>query len=174
MQLTRTDRILATALVSLATVSVSLAVIAPAAAVQGQSQPFSLSIAGPEKAIAAGGTCDVSVTLTNVSGKPIPVRVTNGEEGAYKDFGVNVVSEPSGTVIKPIPLDARREMYSQYSSFRFKTLQPEESMFHTIHVCKLFDLSAPGTYKIQLRRDVPKEIGTGVVTSNTIKITTVP
>ncbi len=139
---------------------------------QSQNQPFSLFIIGPQKAMTAGEACDISVTLTDVSGKPIPLRVTNGEEGAYRDFGLTVVSEPSGSLLKPIPIDPVREKFQANFSFQFKTLQPNGSMNHTLHVCKLFDLSKPGKYEVQVRRDVPKEIGTGVVISNAIVITT--
>jgi hypothetical protein len=144
------------------------------AAARGQSQPFALSIAGPKGAITPGAACDVSVTLTNVSEKPITLPVTNGEGGwgPRRDLTVTVTSVPTGIALKPIPIDPRRRFYTAHSSRRSKTLEPDQSISGVIHLSELFDLSVPGTYQVHVRRDVPKEIRTGAVASNTIEITT--
>jgi len=140
---------------------------------QNGRQPLSLSIAGPSGVIAPGGACDVSITLANVSDKPLTLPVTNGEGGwgAHRDLKVTVVSSPSGRILKPIPFDLRKAILSQHSSSRSKTLQPGESISGIIHVSEFFDLSSPGIYQVQITRDIPKELGTGVVTSNTVEIT---
>lgn len=172
-QLRRMELTLSKTLLSSASICFAFATLAAPAVVQGQNPPFSLSISGPKNIVATGGACDVSVTLTNVSDKPIRVKVTNGQEGAYRDFTVQVLSEPSGTMLKPIPLNSRPN-YSQYSSFRFKTFQPNEQIARTLHVCDLFDLYARGTYQVQVLREIPKELGTGTVKSNAIEITKAP
>ena len=176
MQLRRIELPPAKAIRPLASLCFAFVALAAAAAAQGQSQPFSLSIAGPNGVIAAGGACDVSVTLTNTSEKLIRMPVTNGEGGwgPRRDLTVTVVSLPSGRALKPIPIDPRRAIYTQSFSRRSETLQPGQKISGVTHLCEIFDLSVPRTYQVQMRRDVPKEIGAGVVTSNTIEITTEP
>jgi hypothetical protein len=50
------------------------------------------------------------------------------------------------------------------------TLKPQETQQDTIQVNYLYDMSKPGEYIVSLERDMPPELGKGVVQSNTIKI----
>jgi hypothetical protein len=50
-------------------------------------------------------------------------------------------------------------------------LQPGESLLKApLVVCKLYDLSRPGKYKIQVSRAVPEELGGGTIKCNVVTI----
>lgn len=48
------------------------------------------------------------------------------------------------------------------------TLKPQETCQDTIEVSSLYEVSPPGAYTVQVERDLPPELGKGVVKSNTI------
>jgi hypothetical protein len=52
-------------------------------------------------------------------------------------------------------------------------LKPHETCQDTIEVSYLYDVAKPGEYTVQIERDMPPELGLGVVKSNVVKITVV-
>ncbi|MBZ5509617.1 MAG: hypothetical protein LAN70_00455 [Acidobacteriia bacterium] len=52
-------------------------------------------------------------------------------------------------------------------------LKPHETCQDTIEISYLYDVVEPGEYTVQLERDLPPELGKGVVKSNTIAVTVV-
>ena len=53
-------------------------------------------------------------------------------------------------------------------------LKPQESLKDEISVSKLYEMSSPGEYSISVARQVPEQLGAGVVKSNTITVTVEP
>jgi len=53
-------------------------------------------------------------------------------------------------------------------------LKPGQATQDAIDVGYLYKMSHPGTYSIQVQRRLGEELGTGIATSNTIKIAVVP
>jgi hypothetical protein len=49
-------------------------------------------------------------------------------------------------------------------------LNPQETCQDSIDLGYLYELAQPGTYSVQIERDMPPELGTGVVNSNIVKI----
>jgi hypothetical protein len=143
---------------------------------QAQEALFSLVIAGPQSTISPSAACEVTATLTNRSDKQIVVGVHNGSLRVHKDFEIKVTNQASGAALKQdesriSPMDP---IYSQHSSARSKWLEPGESIQASIRICDLYDLSAPGTYQVQMRRAIRMQEDSSVVVSNTIQITVVP
>ena len=66
---------------------------------------------------------------------------------------------------------ARSELFS--TRFITKVLKPNESFTDTIEVSYLYELAKPGAYTVQIERDIPRELGSGVVKSNIVKMTVV-
>jgi hypothetical protein len=58
-----------------------------------------------------------------------------------------------------------------YGSDAFFTLKPNETLEDEVIVDKLYDLTRPGKYFIQVIRQFPEQMGEGLVRSNTIEIT---
>ena len=50
-------------------------------------------------------------------------------------------------------------------------IETGKSWKEQIFISAYYDLSRPGTYMIQVERQLPEELGKGTVTSNTITIT---
>jgi hypothetical protein len=81
---------------------------------------------------------------------------------------------------KPVPETEnfrkfREALESGLSSTRniLVVLKPHETCQDTIEVSYLYDVVKPGEYTIQIERDMPPELGLGVVKSNVVKITVV-
>jgi hypothetical protein len=52
----------------------------------------------------------------------------------------------------------------------YTTLRPNEILNDDLLLNKLFELTEPGDYTVQLIYDIPRELGTGVIKSNKIRI----
>lgn len=50
------------------------------------------------------------------------------------------------------------------------TLRPHQTYQDSIEITDLYDLGRPGQYTVQLERDLPPELGKGIVRSNTISL----
>jgi hypothetical protein len=71
--------------------------------------------------------------------------------------------------------DSRYVLHFALTSTRNKlvVLKPHETCQDTIEVSYLYELANPGEYMVQIERDMPPELGSGVVKSNVVKITVV-
>lgn len=81
---------------------------------------------------------------------------------------------------KPVPeTENFRKLREALKSGFFSTrnilvvLKPHETCRDTIEVSYLYELANPGEYTVQIERDMPPELGSGVATSNIVKITVV-
>lgn len=137
--------------------------------------PVSLSITASHHAIPPSAACDIAIKVTNISTKPIALRINNDAMDAGKDWGFQVVDKSSGAPLKLKESYANPpfSVYTQHSSLRFKRLQPGESFTRTIDISRLFDLP-PGTYQVQVIRHLPKEYGGATALSNKVNITIAP
>lgn len=109
------------------------------------------------------------VTMENVSGTPLEIV----ETGSLKDYVIHLQDEKGDDV----PLtqygkmlsDSRREILLR----RMKTVPPGESLVHTFHINRIFDMTLTGTYSVKATRTVPRRNGDGFVDveSNRIAVT---
>lgn len=137
--------------------------------------PVSLSITAPLHAISPSAACDIAIKVTNISTKPIMLRVNNDAMDAGKDWDFQVIDKSSGAPLKLKESYANPpfSINSQTGSFQFKRLQPGESFTRIIDISKLFDLP-PGTYQVQIKRQLPKDYGGATALSNKVDISIAP
>jgi uncharacterized protein (DUF58 family) len=147
-----------------------------AAVVTGNSgttiRPFSLTIRLLQNVAKVGSEIRVQVVLTNTSDHEIgilksapeadyivEVRDTRGKMAPDTDFRRKQKDPASVKVSTASPL---------------YTLKPGESLRDEIQVERLYEMSAPGKYSIQVSRTVPEEMGSGIVKSNMANVTITP
>ena len=54
------------------------------------------------------------------------------------------------------------------------TLPPRASYEKDLNLNRLFALTEPGTYTVELQKRIPKHLGSGVVRSNKVTVTITP
>jgi hypothetical protein len=135
---------------------------------QGANQSFSLSIAAQEETAKTGSEIKIKTTLTNVTKHdltffdtnrdcdyPVEVRNDNGNPAPETEYKQQLRCKEG-------PSDGRIIMVN---------LKPQEARHDEIVVTRLYDLTRPGKYFVQVLRKVPKELGQGTVKSNILTIT---
>jgi len=138
-----------------------------------QETPFSLTIGTPQQVVKAGSEVRVDVVLKNTSDHEITLLRSPGTGRGELEFESDVLSEKGnpasqtkyGHGLKKSGLDA-----VEGSRIMFR-LQPGETYEDSMSLNKLYDLSKPGKYRIELHKRVPDHLGQGVVKSNALVIT---
>jgi hypothetical protein len=137
-------------------------------AAKGNGGPFALIITGPQSQIRSGSPVPVRITLTNISDREITFSDTNRE----CDYKIEVIDQSSRTVPETAhkrelvcdgPLVLNRNV--------LVSLKPGQSTRDEIIVSNLYQMAAPGRYTVMVMRKVPKDMGQGRVTSNSVTIT---
>lgn len=152
-----------------------------------KSAPFTITISGPNQPVEEGAEVRIHVVLTNVSGRPVSVQRSPSPELAEFYYTVRVRDE-HGPEAKMTDYGRAASKGQYQGSQMLILLRPGEEDEENTVLSKQFDMSAPGTYTIQLERAIsrdPKdgsfmavksahEPKDGIVKSNQITITLVP
>jgi hypothetical protein len=154
--------------------------------------PFSLAISTESSTLHAGAEVQIQVTLKNISGQDIWLRETS----AQCDFSVNVLDSRDdavadteyGLAVKNRN-QARPFIYHdqlilppcmRLTHNNIVAIKPGASINADLTVSDLYDLPAPGQYRIEVQRKIPREpnqpilpqpLTDSVVKSNTITVT---
>lgn len=132
------------------------------------STPLGLTIVGPQVPVKSGAVIKVHLILTNTS----PREITIADTSADCDYQVEVL----GSNGKP----ARESEYGRglncegpRASGRYIliTLKPNQHREDDLTISDLYQMTNPGKYSVRVMRRLPKDIGEGSVSSNTIIIT---
>lgn len=129
--------------------------------------PFTLTLEAEENQIKTGAEIKVDITLRNSSNRAIYISLGPAE----LDYAFEV---RDGQNKVPPETDFARKSKGRpyYGNDTVFTLQPGESLPKALLVVtKFYDMSRPGKYTIQVSRVVPKDLGSGMVKSNTITVT---
>ncbi len=153
--------------------------------VEGAQPPFSVTIASSGDAILAGPGVQKAgspifllVTLANNSTRT--VSIPSFDRDYYR---IDVRDEQGKTVPETDEVRKMREETSaptnsirdrKTSKGLIGDLKPHTAANETIEVSSYYDMSHPGKYTIQLTRQLPEELGPGVVKSNRITVTVTP
>ena len=137
-----------------------LAIAMLSAGVARAAQPaFSLSISTPEKVVRLGTELKVKIRLTNTSKEEIYISREKSDELGEFNYGVEV-RDLQGKKQKETKyfrkLQTDEDLPGEYSiivssPWQFK-LNPGESLEDGVIINKLFNISEPGKYAIQVER----------------------
>jgi len=141
-------------------------------AVGDSSGPFSIAISTAHDSIKVNSEPMLQIDLTNTSGHEIRIAKSPGDSEAEFQFDIEV-RDPNGN---PAQETAYLRKLKDKNTLKWwsrisLTLAPGESLKDTALIGKLFDLSQPGKYTVQVSRTVPPQLGRGVVKSNVISFT---
>jgi hypothetical protein len=131
-------------------------------------QPFTITVTAATASVAAGSPVSLTVILKNMSKEPLD------DSGSWDDrthLDPNfkfIVQDAQG---RPVPKRIFKHPEFRTGSPLNRTLAPGESVTEEQEVSRLYDFSEPGKYTIQVAMRIPKELGSGMVASNSVTVT---
>lgn len=142
---------------------------------QPAQKPFSITINTATDNLRVGADLRVEITLTNTSASQIHIAKTNGADDAEIHYTVDVRDDqgnlaPYTTYSRNLKAGTKVLVWSDLTY----TLEPGGTLKDTALVTKLYDLTRPGKYSIQVSREIPKNLGGGLAKSNVVSVTIAP
>ncbi len=131
-------------------------------------QAIDLSLRAKQATVSAGSEVCVEVTMRNISDHEIGVL----RSSPSSDYSVGV-QDAHGKSPALTELGRKRRAPGAVSvkpSNVLYPIAPKATLVDEIVISKLFDLSHSGEYTIQVRRQLPEELGAGTVTSNKVTV----
>jgi hypothetical protein len=152
-----------------------LLIASGAASPGGQSlakQPFTIVISTENLNVKVGSPVTIKLELTNTSQQSIDTSANiSNQTGLDPNFNIDV-HDPSGhPAAKKVP---KHPELATGRAFLDRLLAPGATLTEHFDLSRAYDFSQPGQYVIEMSRAIPKGLGTGVVTSNTITVTVTP
>ena len=157
--------------------SLSLLLLATTSAAVGFAEAqrpfFSLFLKAERTVVAAGSTVQVKCLITNKSGHTVSVR----ERSSMEDYRIEVW-DAEGLSVSETELgrtlrDVSKGGVILNRNFVAK-VKSGATYEDTIDVSAFYEMQNAGKYRIRVQRELPKELGQGVVKSNTISVTVAP
>ncbi|MGA3080303.1 MAG: hypothetical protein ABSD44_02845 [Terracidiphilus sp.] len=141
------------------------------AATGENSPPFTITISASHQPFHAGEKMLVHVALTNVSDKTLTVSGSASSEEAEWFYAVQVHDTNGKDAPETEYGRAARANAVQFGSMVTDWIKPGGKFEEGVDLNKLFDLTSPGEYEVQLSRHISDDPKKDVVTSNKITIT---
>lgn len=145
-----------------------------AAITQPAAAPFSLTISTKTKSVQAGSEVKVQILLKNISNNEIYVLREKSPSLPEQAGFTAAVSDAKGMAVAYTNYGDKfyKGEAVTFGSPSYAYLKPGETLEQEMEVSKLFDLSKPGTYTVQVQRKDDRSAA--VAKSNTISITITP
>lgn len=128
--------------------------------------PFTLVLTSKDPKVSLGADVWVKIVWTNTSKVELNANLYRDPSGLDFNYILDFRDNEGHTVAKTpksITFDAE-----------FGTLKAGDSLEDDINLSRLYVVSHPGDYTLQVSRRVQKELGGGLIKSNKITITIVP
>jgi hypothetical protein len=153
------------------TLSVAALMAAPVliGATDNSSHPFTITINAHQENVRPGEEIRVHIVLTNVSDQPLVVLMSPNPAEAELHYTV-FVHDQSGKNASETDYGRRIRLRQLIGSDAATVLKPGEKLEELTVLTKVFDLSAPGEYEVQLSRPVSEDSKDGIVKSNKITV----
>jgi hypothetical protein len=146
---------------------------------QNAQPPFTITLTAPKNPLKIGSKIRVDIMLKNTSNTDISVSKSNAEDQAEFSYVIDVRDEKDEP---PPKTEYARSLNGEdandpkhikvvVSSDVISTLKPGETLNDIAVLNRLYDLSRPGKYVVQIGRQIPKELGRGFVKSNAVTLT---
>ncbi|MFZ0819061.1 MAG: hypothetical protein WAM91_03260 [Candidatus Acidiferrales bacterium] len=143
---------------------------------QSGPQPFTITLIDSRPVISPGAEARIQITLTNTSSRDASFgrEARDDEAEAHCTVDVrNSVGDPAPDTALGLRLKGKdsKHIPFEFGSHTMVTLKPGESLKEEAVISKLFDITIPGKYSVQVIRQIPQELGGGAIKSNIIIIT---
>lgn len=113
--------------------------------------PFQLTVEPETPSVASGDKIVLRITLTNTSEKDIGFLQRARADEAEWDYSIDIRNEKSDAVSQTNYGRNRLQIITMFSG-RVKTANPGQSLKEEVTLSKLFDLTIPGRYTVQVSR----------------------
>lgn len=133
------------------------------------SAPFQLTVEPETASVASGDKIVLRITLTNTSEKDLGFRQRARADEAEWDYSIDVRDE-KGDAVNQTNFGRNRLQIMTMFSARVKTVNPGQSLKEGVTLSKLFDLTIPGRYTVQVSRHAQDNDSGQLVKSNTATI----
>ena len=119
----------------------------------------------------ADAPVSVILTMKNTSRRVLHVALTN----PATDYRTTLMHNTDRVPVTENLQQMKEEVKSGHASTRnvLITLKPQQTCQDAIEIRSLYQRLTPGEYSLQVERDLPPELGKGIVESNTIKVTVI-
>ena len=149
---------------------------APVVLVAGQGSsaksPVTIVITTEQLKVKAGSTVSIKVRLTNTSNQPLDASGSFSDlTGLDSNFLFEVRDNQGHLVAKRVY--PHPELAGGHAILD-RIVKPGETLAEDQDISRLYDMTKPGKYMIQASREIPKEMGGGVVKSNVVSLTVTP
>jgi hypothetical protein len=134
--------------------------------------PFSLAITVADQSVKLGTQVSVTITLKNNSGQDLAFDKSSASGEAEFHYSVLLMDHDG----KPVPETRywRILQGKDHEAFTENVLSvaihPNEEAKDDFVLNKLFDLRKPGKYTLQVAREIPQNLGKGLVKSNVLSL----
>lgn len=132
-------------------------------------QPFTIVLTSEQPSVKVGVGVWVNVNLTNTSNKEID---TSANINSLTQIDPNFVFDVRDAAGNPVPKKVYK--HPELASGKLimgRFIKPKESLVEQQEVSRLYEMSSPGRYVIQVSRPVSKNPNDDIVKSNKLTIT---
>jgi hypothetical protein len=130
---------------------------------------FQLNIEAEAPSVASGGKIVLQIMLANISDSALVFGQRMRPDQAEWDYRIDVRNEKGEAVAETAYGRIRLEVVTLFSS-QMKTVAPGHSLKEEVTLSKLYDLTIPGRYTVQVSRHAHDRDSGQLVTSNTATI----
>jgi hypothetical protein len=145
---------------------------------EAQAPPLSLSIETDNPSVKLGDEISIKILLKNNTDQSIRLSKSRTSGDGSFEYKVDVGREDHAVVAKKYVEKLRRKEVQPdippVGSVQFFTIQPGEADKDSVNISNRYEFDKPGKYLVQIERDLPEDLGGGVIKSNTITITVTP
>ena len=146
--------------------------------VKAQTEPMSLSIEIDKSSVKLGDEIPIKILLKNNTDQSIRLSKTRTSGDGSFEYKVDVGREDHAVVAKKYVEKLRRKEVQPdippVGSVQFFTIQPGETDKDGVNISNRYEFDKPGKYLVQIERDLPEDLGGGVIKSNIITVTVTP
>ncbi len=141
---------------------------------QISAQPLEIAISTQQSKIMAGDPIKIAITMKNMSDHDITIIKFGGDSQAELNYEI-IVRDKNGEMLNETSY--RKGIKEGVAGSRkLFTLKPSAEITEKANINKLYDLSMPGEYTVQVEKELPPSEGKGkgTIKSNTITVTVTP
>src|SRR5262249_21543663 len=142
--------------------------------IQSHAQELSLkiTIVAAQNSVKAGDPIEITVTMKNMSDHDITMVAVGSNSKAELNYEI-IARDKNGEMLNET-IYGKGLKGGVAGSRKLFTLKPGAEITETSDINKLYDMSMPGEYVIQVEKELPASEGKGMIKSNTITVTVTP
>jgi Carboxypeptidase regulatory-like domain len=135
-------------------------------------QSLKITIAAAQSNVMAGDPIKIAIRMKNISDHDITMVAVGGNTQAELNYEI-IARVKNGEMLNET-IYGKGLKGGVAGSRKLFTLKPGAEITETSDINKLYDMSMPGEYVIQVEKELPASEGKGTIKSNTITVTVTP